>query len=250
MCPNTSRAARRHSPTDRRLRSRPAISSPRSYRPLASPAAPQTMDKNRVDRPRSWAVDHLVEYLEVPRRRDAQGVPNRPILAAAPGPPPALEAQDLLAERADRGCVGSRGRTAGLDAGLVLRRRWETGRVHAPRLPSRADNPRLSLPWAVRPDRTADRASNGTAVHRPVTADVAQLVAHPTCNRAVRGSSPLVGSVCRYGAAPGRPPRSCPVSGVQGFGVDLQAHFILLPGRLPEQPEHEGHRREDCCPPE
>ena len=28
----------------------------------------------------------------------------------------------------------------------------------------------------------------------PCTADVAQLVAHPTCNRAVRGSSPLVGS--------------------------------------------------------
>src|SRR3954470_17711535 len=28
----------------------------------------------------------------------------------------------------------------------------------------------------------------------PCPADVAQLVAHPTCNRAVRGSSPLVGS--------------------------------------------------------
>ena len=28
-----------------------------------------------------------------------------------------------------------------------------------------------------------------------VLADVAQLVAHPTCNRAVRGSSPLVGSL-------------------------------------------------------
>ena len=29
----------------------------------------------------------------------------------------------------------------------------------------------------------------------PCPADVAQLVAHPTCNRAVRGSSPLVGSI-------------------------------------------------------
>src|SRR5687768_12611160 len=35
----------------------------------------------------------------------------------------------------------------------------------------------------------------------PCPADVAQLVAHPTCNRAVRGSSPLVGSarLCCFG---------------------------------------------------
>ena len=36
------------------------------------------------------------------------------------------------------------------------------------------------------------------------TADVAQLVAHPTCNRAVRGSSPLVGS----DVSPGQQPRT------------------------------------------
>ena len=39
-----------------------------------------------------------------------------------------------------------------------------------------------------RPPPTIDPAAPVAA------ADVAQLVAHPTCNRAVRGSSPLVGS--------------------------------------------------------
>src|SRR5688500_3601096 len=53
----------------------------------------------------------------------------------------------------------------------------------------------VSRPGTTKPRRGLSLSLSLGRLARP--ADVAQLVAHPTCNRAVRGSSPLVGSTTR-----------------------------------------------------
>src|SRR5688500_2270080 len=55
----------------------------------------------------------------------------------------------------------------------------------------------VSRPGTTKPRRGLSLSLSLGRLARP--ADVAQLVAHPTCNRAVRGSSPLVGSTTRPG---------------------------------------------------